>query len=653
MPLRIADLTTDYGNIGPQIANLGNQFFAGFNNARKMGMDQQRQQTLAGLAESFKQGQDPDWRGAAQKLMSAGDVEGGLGMLKLGEAVKQRRDTQAGQQRTESMLFGGGMGGGQPPRPMSSGSPMAESSMPSNAAVFPTPEEGRGVISYNLANATRNRPLAPQLATNIEQAVSEVYGPGYKVQVYSGGQGGVDEGGPRVGSTRHDHGNAGDVYIIGPDGQKVTGDRLAPLAQYWQAKGLGGTGLEMASGGIHLDGDRRGGAWNYADQGGRYTPAQAAAVEQGQAGVMPTMAQRSMTAYAGVPRPMTAPDGTPIVNAQASQPQPAQAPRQAPQRATSSLPPDDPFPNATNQQLMAAMGDAKWGDAAKMALQKRYQYAERMDARNAPTEAQKNYEAARRDGFQGTFFEYQRAMREKEVVSGESEENRAIGKKSGEAIAAMAEAAGSAPNNLSRLSRISTMMEQIGTGKLTPSRMTAAQWGRALGVSDDTLKGIGLDPRQAATGEALQAMINQLVVGQIGAGGFPANNFSDADRAFLVQTMPELSKDPRANEIVIEALRRTEQSKVDKAKAYREWKQANPKSTFFDFETEWSDKQASVNKMDDLAARASQLIQGGNPQMPEANKIGASVAPQVGTVSKGYRFKGGDPANQASWEKVN
>jgi hypothetical protein len=39
------------------------------------------------------------------------------------------------------------------------------------------------------------------------------------------------------------------------------------------------------------------------------------------------------------------------------------------------------------------------------------------------------------------------------------------------------------------------------------------------------------------------------------------------------------------------------------------------------------------------------------PSKPEASPA-AQGAPKVGEVRKGYRFKGGNPANQASWEKV-
>jgi hypothetical protein len=40
------------------------------------------------------------------------------------------------------------------------------------------------------------------------------------------------------------------------------------------------------------------------------------------------------------------------------------------------------------------------------------------------------------------------------------------------------------------------------------------------------------------------------------------------------------------------------------------------------------------------------------PAETPAEKTAAAVHPEVGTVMKGYKFKGGDPANKDSWEKV-
>lgn len=134
------------------------------------------------------------------------------------------------------------------------------------------------LVRLDNKNATRNMGITSDLQSKIGSAIQKVYGPGYYAKVYSGGQSGIGSGGPRVGSTRHDHGKAADTYIYGPDG-RVTGDGLAPLAKYWIAKNMGGVGLEMRGGGIHLDEHQKPGNnfWTY----GSITPAQRAAVEEG------------------------------------------------------------------------------------------------------------------------------------------------------------------------------------------------------------------------------------------------------------------------------------------------------------------------------------------------------------------------------------
>lgn len=161
------------------------------------------------------------------------------------------------------------------------------------------------ILRYANQGATRNAPVTPYLENMLTQAVKEVYGPGYYASIYSGGQPTKAEvaANPalkRVGSDRHDHdkegrGQAADVHIFGPGGKQIMGDALAPLGQYWAAKKIGGVGLEMHNGGIHLDQwttPPPGGSmhWNYADKGGTYTPAMKAAMEAGLRGVMPNLA---------------------------------------------------------------------------------------------------------------------------------------------------------------------------------------------------------------------------------------------------------------------------------------------------------------------------------------------------------------------------
>lgn len=153
-----------------------------------------------------------------------------------------------------------------------------------------TPAGTRAKVVAVNQGATRSLPIQPRLEAKLSEAVGEVYGPGYTVQVYSGGQPTAAEGGPRVGTDRHDHGHAADVRVYGPDGRQLTGDALAPVIQYWLARRIGGVGAEMSGGGLHLDlHTNKAPTWDYRSQGGQLTPAQAAAMEAGQRGEMPRL----------------------------------------------------------------------------------------------------------------------------------------------------------------------------------------------------------------------------------------------------------------------------------------------------------------------------------------------------------------------------
>lgn len=150
-------------------------------------------------------------------------------------------------------------------------------------------------VQYANSGAVRRQPVQPDLEANIGMAVGAVYGPGYQAKIYSGGQPNRADpktGGKRVGSVRHDGGNAADIHIYDPEGNRVQGAALAPLAQFWRASNIGGVGLEMRGGGIHLDNwvkPPEGGGMNWAY--GELTQEQAAALEAGNRGELPTLVQ--------------------------------------------------------------------------------------------------------------------------------------------------------------------------------------------------------------------------------------------------------------------------------------------------------------------------------------------------------------------------
>lgn len=159
-------------------------------------------------------------------------------------------------------------------------------------------------VTLSNQGAVRNLPIAEQIQKNLQAAIQQVYGPGYRAQVYSGGQPALGSGGARVGSTRHDGGLAADLYVLDPQGQRVTGDKLAGLGRHWLENRFGGVGLEMKGGGIHLDMHQgRAPVWTY----GPVSPAQAALVREfggrtpqvASGGALPTMAR------AGAPQPVT------------------------------------------------------------------------------------------------------------------------------------------------------------------------------------------------------------------------------------------------------------------------------------------------------------------------------------------------------------
>lgn len=192
----------------------------------------------------------------------------------------------------------------------------------------------------------------------------------------------------------------------------------------------------------------------------------------------------------------------------------------------------------------------------------------------------------------------------------ENEENKAAGKGAGERRATMFASAGAAHKTLANLSRVEGLLNQVSQGKMQPARMTISAWAKSMGLSDDVATSLGLDPKGVGSAEALQALTSEMVIGKIGSGGFPANNFSDADRSFLLGTVQQLGNDPRANKIITETARRMANLDIERAKEYQAWKKdpANANGGFEDFELYFSDKMARRDVFGDLRREAEQIV---------------------------------------------
>lgn len=165
----------------------------------------------------------------------------------------------------------------------------------------------------------------------------------------------------------------------------------------------------------------------------------------------------------------------------------------------------------------------------------------------------------------------------------EKAEDVAYGTEMGKAAATVHSGARSAETQLAQLDRLDALMQQAKTGKLTPAESTAGAWMQALGI--DPAKA-GIDPNAAMVGQGFESIANKMVTGMIGGGGFPANNFSDADRAFLTKTMPQLSNTPEGNQMIMQSMRAEAQRNIEKERLWLAAKKQG--KTYADFQGDWN-----------------------------------------------------------------
>ena len=140
---------------------------------------------------------------------------------------------------------------------------------------------GKGNVSYvsNFKNRTRNKAINPKLMGILQSASAAT---GLRVVIFSGGQDPKGRGSRRTGSTRHDNGNAADVYLYDKEGKQLNtrGDdprvvNFVAACKRAGARGLGAHPGYMNGTGLHVDiiGSSQGGG-NMWGAGGTGSPPQ-------------------------------------------------------------------------------------------------------------------------------------------------------------------------------------------------------------------------------------------------------------------------------------------------------------------------------------------------------------------------------------------
>lgn len=182
---------------------------------------------------------------------------------------------------------------------------------------------------------------------------------------------------------------------------------------------------------------------------------------------------------------------------------------------------------------------------------------------------------------------------------GEGAEAAAAGTDAAKRRSDMLAAADAAPDKIARLNLLGTVLGRTQTGPLAGLQGNVVNVANSLGISPDTIKGLGLDPNQAVDNQIAQKLANELVMGSIGAknGGFPASNFSVAERQFIEKTFPNIAAQPGANQAVNDVLVAREQRNIQKGDAWAAYKQqqnGQPLS-YENFEDQWQRQHSGDN----------------------------------------------------------
>lgn len=627
------------------IANLGQTFTNAYDRSEKRSREQEQRQALASLGQTLT-GNNPDYLGAASKAFNSGDANTGLTLLKLGEAAKLRQ-----QEVEASQSFGKLFGGGS-----------ASSAAPQASA----PAEGASVAPASLV---QNESGGNWQAQNNAVGAGGQRGHFGRLQF---GQARLQEA---AAAGAIPQGTTPQQFMASPEmQQRAEAWHFNDIDQFIRGNGLDKTiGQSINGVPVTLDGMRavahlggKEGLAKFIASRGRYNPADDNGTSlmdyfsrHGGGGGQPTQVAAPITPVQSAPlgqpgvqvaeneqdvqrleAEMAARQAAPVQMAQAA-PQagapvadlPAQGAAQAqgfaiPQAPGADIPPGDPSPQVPTQALIGWMANPRLPQAQRDLVKSIVENRQKWAQQNAgPTGDMKEYELYRRQELaKGRQPEDLTPWLRANKASGASsvnidqraqtEEEKALGQAAGKRAGEMMAAAASGTKQLQRLGQLEALMKNVETGRLQPGRMTMAALGKSLGVNEDFLRGIGLDPAQVGDAQALNSITGRMVVDMIGSGGFPANNFSDADRAFITGTVPSLANDPRGNKLIMEVAKRTAQIDIEKAKAWRDWRKTNKGGSFDDFEVDWNEKLGSKDRFADLAKQAEAIT--GQRQQPAA-----------------------------------
>jgi hypothetical protein len=191
-------------------------------------------------------------------------------------------------------------------------------------------------------------------------------------------------------------------------------------------------------------------------------------------------------------------------------------------------------------------------EGAKLDIQNIMTMAREDRSANKPTEAMRNYNLARQQGYSGSFLDYQAATKGGTTVNvgpNESEFAKKAAGKLSDRFAAIVDEGDTARNDLALVSQLRDLGGVIQTGGGAAAQSWLANWGIKVGSNVGAV-------------EAYQSIVDKLTPSQRVPG---SGTTSDRDLATFRGSLPSLIKTPEGNAIVQNVLSSLAQSKIDRA----------------------------------------------------------------------------------------
>ena len=148
-------------------------------------------------------------------------------------------------------------------------------------------------------------------------------------------------------------------------------------------------------------------------------------------------------------------------------------------------------------------------------------------------------------------------------------------KTTAETVGAWESADTRAATTLDRVARLERLNQRFQTGALANARLTAGQIAQQLNIPNSALEGLGIGKDQIASGEGIRSLTMQLLTAQLGPGGFPTQNFSNADMNALRESLPGLMNSPQGNAVISQVLRAAALRDREIGSAWRQWRREN------------------------------------------------------------------------------